>query len=256
MNSSAHMAPLVSVIVPTVPRGAYLEQAVTSVLSQSMSDLEILVVTNAPGMDCSGLPEDDRLHVFDQPLPGKAYAVNLGAYNARGKWLAFLDHDDIWEPDKLELQMRCLQDWDGLAASLTQFCRMDRDGNVLVRGRGQPVTRRSLIERRLEFSFSSLVVDRALFITLGGLDPSYRQAGDFVCLLRLHSFGQSAFVTKDCVRYRIHDENMTHTGLTEQRRERRTRSRRRPSASGTTTRMVPLGALVAGIRCRAEMVSL
>lgn len=219
MKSPAHLSPLVSVIVPTVPRGAYLEEAVASVLSQSMSDLEVLVVTNAPGVDCSSLPADVRLHVFDQPLPGKAYAVNLGAYHARGKWLAFLDHDDIWESHKLELQMSCLQDWNGLAACLTQFCRIDRDGNVLVRGSGQSVTLRSLIGRRLEFSFSSLVVDRALFITLGGLDPSYRQAGDLAYLMRLHSLGRSAFVKQDCVRYRTHAENMTHTRLTEQRRE-------------------------------------
>ena len=68
---------------------------------------------------------------FYQRLPGKAYAVNLGAYHARGSgspsWTMV---DDIWESHKLELQMSCLQDWNGLAACLTQFCRIDRDGKT------------------------------------------------------------------------------------------------------------------------------
>jgi glycosyltransferase involved in cell wall biosynthesis len=219
VESSADASPLVSVVIPTVPRGAYLAEAVTSVLAQSMSDLELLVITNAPAVDCSCLPSDPRLRVFDQPLPGKAYAVNLGAYHARGKWLAFLDHDDVWEPDKLERQLQLLQDWEGLPACLTQFCWIDRDGHTTGTGGGQPVTLSTLLSRKLSYDWSSLLVDRALFITLGGLDPSYRQAGDLAFLLRLHSLGQSAFVPKDCVRYRSHAENMTHTRLTEQRRE-------------------------------------
>ena len=219
LERSAESTPLVSVIIPTVPRGAYLTEAVASVLAQTMSDLELLVITNAPGVDCSSLPADPRLRVFDQPLPGKAYAVNLGAYHARGKWLAFLDHDDVWEPDKLEHQLRLLRDWEGIPACLTQFCWIDRDGYVTRQGSGQPVTLSNLHSRKLSFVFSSLLVDRALFVSLGGLDPSYRQAGDLAFLLRIHSLGQSAFVPKDCVAYRSHAENMTHTRLTEQRRE-------------------------------------
>ena len=219
LERSAESTPLVSVIIPTVPRGAYLTEAVASVLAQTMSDLELLVITNAPGVDCSSLPADPRLRVFDQPLPGKAYAVNLGAYHARGKWLGFLDHDDVWEPDKLEHQLRLLRDWEGIPACMTQFCQIDRDGHVTGRGSGQPVTLSNLHGMKLSFVFSSLLVDRALFVTLGGLDPSYRQAGDLAFLLRLHSLGQSAFVPKDCVAYRSHAENMTHTRLTEQRRE-------------------------------------
>jgi len=219
VESSTDASPLVSVIVPTVPRGNYLAEAVRSVLAQSMGDLELLVITNAPGVDCSELPSDPRLRVFYQPLPGKAYAVNFGAYHAQGKWLAFLDHDDVWELDKLGRQLHVLRDWDGIPACFTQFCWMDRDGSVTRRGSGQPVTLSKLHSRKLSHDWSTLVVDRALFITLGGLDPAYRQAGDLVFFLRLHRLGPSAFVPNDCVRYRSHSKNMTHTRLTEQRRE-------------------------------------
>ena len=73
---------LVSVVIPTTATD-FLAEAVNSVLSQKRPDFEVLIVTNAPNLNLSDLPDDERLRFLDQPREGKAFAVNLAAFHAR-----------------------------------------------------------------------------------------------------------------------------------------------------------------------------
>src|SRR5271154_5116163 len=101
---------MISVIVPTAHRPQLLMRAVTSVLAQSMSDLEVVVVVDAPicletTQLLSGIA-DRRLRFIQNPRSlGSAGARNVGIKAARGEWIAFLDDDDEWLKDKLELQL-------------------------------------------------------------------------------------------------------------------------------------------------------
>ncbi len=100
-------APFVSVIIPTYNCARYLSQAIDSVLHQTFMDLEIIVVDDG---STDRTPEvaaqySDHITYIRQPNAGNAAARNRGVAEARGRWLCFLDADDLWEPRKLERQL-------------------------------------------------------------------------------------------------------------------------------------------------------
>jgi glycosyltransferase involved in cell wall biosynthesis len=101
--------PLVSVVVPTVRRMTLVVRAINSVLAQTMGDLEVIVVVDGPDPETSAalaLIPDRRLRVIHNEISlGPGSARNMGGAVARGLWIAFLDDDDEWLPQKLERQL-------------------------------------------------------------------------------------------------------------------------------------------------------
>jgi glycosyltransferase involved in cell wall biosynthesis len=102
-------SPLVSVVIPTLGRPALLARALASVFRQTYQPIEIIVVVDGPDdatTDFLRRIEDPRLRVIVNPRSLTAAAArNIGAAQAKGAWLAFLDDDDEWLPSKLAVQM-------------------------------------------------------------------------------------------------------------------------------------------------------
>jgi glycosyltransferase involved in cell wall biosynthesis len=100
---------MISVIIPTARRPQLLMRAVNSVLAQSMSDLEVVVVIDGPDPETTQILSgvaDHRFRFIQNPRSlGSAEARNVGVAAARGEWVAFLDDDDEWLRHKLELQL-------------------------------------------------------------------------------------------------------------------------------------------------------
>lgn len=101
--------PLVSVVIPTRNRPALVVAAVHSVLAQTMGDLEVVVVIDGPDPATAAAlaaVDDPRLRVIANPQSqGAALARNTGVDASAGRWIAFLDDDDEWYPNKLEKQL-------------------------------------------------------------------------------------------------------------------------------------------------------
>lgn len=98
---------MISVIIPTYNRAEWLTEAVESVLAQTWRDFELIVVDDGSTDDTAHrlAVYGDRLRYVQQANAGVSAARNHGIRLARGKWLAFLDSDDLWEPEKLAAQM-------------------------------------------------------------------------------------------------------------------------------------------------------
>jgi glycosyltransferase involved in cell wall biosynthesis len=98
----------VSVIIPTYNGGDYILDAVNSVLQQSCAPMEIIVVDDGSQEDILGMlsPVSGHIKYIRQDNAGPAAARNSGIRAARGKFIAFLDDDDLWHPAKIERQMR------------------------------------------------------------------------------------------------------------------------------------------------------
>lgn len=100
---------MISVIIPFVNELDFLEEALTSVLDQTYTDLEIILVCNAPEMiridSGKKIFQDQRIRWIHEPRRGSAYARNSGLQTAQGEWLQFLDVDDILMPEKLQTQI-------------------------------------------------------------------------------------------------------------------------------------------------------
>ncbi|WP_316632869.1 glycosyltransferase [uncultured Flavobacterium sp.] len=102
--------PLVSVIIPTYNREKYLEQAILSVINQSYSDLEVLVIDDGSNVNyaqsiCAKYP---NCNYFGKKNGGLSSARNYGIALAKGEFIAFLDDDDFWESSKIEKQVKVL----------------------------------------------------------------------------------------------------------------------------------------------------
>jgi glycosyltransferase involved in cell wall biosynthesis len=100
-------APLISCIVPVFNGERYLREALDSILSQTYRPLEILVVDDGSTDGTAALVAGygDRVRSLFQPNAGQAAARNLGLSEARGEFVAFLDQDDLWHPEKLDRQL-------------------------------------------------------------------------------------------------------------------------------------------------------
>lgn len=110
------MAPTISVVIPTYNRLAYLREALASVLAQTRPADEILVVddgsTDGTEEALRAMPAPVRY--FRQQNAGPAAARNHGLSEARGDWIAFLDSDDLWVPEKLAAQLEFLEQHPGV----------------------------------------------------------------------------------------------------------------------------------------------
>jgi glycosyltransferase involved in cell wall biosynthesis len=104
--------PAVSVVIPTYERADQVRNAIESVLAQTFSDLEVIVVDDGSSDGTGEILREiygDRIRYYAQTNQGASVARNKGVEEARGKWIAFLDSDDLWEKDKLEWQFKALE---------------------------------------------------------------------------------------------------------------------------------------------------
>ena len=128
------MNDLVSIITPSYNTARFLRETIPCVLAQTYTNWEMLIVD-----DCSTDETDDVVAAFpDERIRyfkndrnrGAAYSRNFALREARGRWMAFLDSDDLWLPDKLEKQIRFMEE-NGYAFSYTNYAEMDESGKLL-----------------------------------------------------------------------------------------------------------------------------
>lgn len=115
---------MVSVIIPVYNREKTILEAVNSVLNQTYWDLELIVVDDGSRDETKVVLsqiQDSRFHYIYQENAGACVARNHGIKNARGKYIAFHDSDDIWHTDKLEKQMKIFDEFD---ADIV-FCKLN-----------------------------------------------------------------------------------------------------------------------------------
>jgi glycosyltransferase involved in cell wall biosynthesis len=180
----------ISVIIPTYNRRSLLARAINSVLEQSFKNFELIVIDDG---SCDGTKElieqqfSEKLIYFKQENRGVSNARNRGVEMSCGEWVAFLDSDDYWHPDKLKQQISFLQKNVAIKALQTQeFWR--RKGKIV-----NPLQRYSkpqgwIFEESLKvctISPSSLIISKTVFIDLGGFDEELKVCEDYDLWLRL-----------------------------------------------------------------------
>lgn len=208
--------PRVSVVVATCNGARFLAATLDSVLAQGWPDVELIVCDDGSTDDTPALLARyaDRALVLSQPNLGVSAARNAGAARASGSHLAFLDHDDLWEPDMLARQLACLARHPGAGLAYGDSWIIDDAGSL--RGR-----RRSFLEYREGQVYTALLsgnfipIETALmpvgvFTALGGFDERLHFLEDHDLYLRLSRRWPVAFQQGPPVaRYRIHDNNLS-----------------------------------------------
>jgi len=133
---------LVSIIMPSYNCGNYVEETIRSVQAQTYQNWEIIFMDDCSTDDTIAKVTalkagDPRIHLYQNHCNlGAAVSRNNALREAKGKWIAFLDSDDLWEPEKLEKQIRFMKE-NGYAFSYTAYQEIDSEGamtGVLVSG--------------------------------------------------------------------------------------------------------------------------
>ena len=203
----------VSVVVPTRNRSSLLRKTLRSVLWQQQVELEVIVIDEASTDDTSAMLTalgDGRVRVIHHDRPrGVSAARNRGAADAHGEWLAFVDDDDLWAPDKLVRQIQAAQtvgrDW-AYAGSVN----ITERGHV-VHGR-PPLSPEEVVAALPRYNAipgggSNVVVRRATWMAVGPFDTRLRNTEDWEMWIRLAKHGPPAYVCSPLVGYRVHISN-------------------------------------------------
>lgn len=131
------LAPTVSVIIPTYNRKQLLMRAINSALSQTLNDIEVIIVDDGSTDGTSDLfanAQEARVYYHQMPHRGACAARNVGLDLAKGKYIAFLDSDDVWLPSKLEKQYKQLEE-SGADVVCCAFERYDSECGIRVPGK-------------------------------------------------------------------------------------------------------------------------
>lgn len=127
---------LVSIIMPTYKCGRFIAESICSVQAQTYQNWELIIVDDCSGDETVGIAldfrkEDDRIVVLQNSQnSGAAVSRNTALRNAHGRWIAFLDSDDLWEPTKLEKQIKFMEE-NNYAFSYHEYVEIDEQDNLL-----------------------------------------------------------------------------------------------------------------------------
>jgi glycosyltransferase involved in cell wall biosynthesis len=222
-----NLRPIVSVIIPVRNGKDYLPEAVESVLSQSFTDFELLIVNDGSTDDDYGRYErlDPRIRVIHLSGNGVSRARNTGMSQARGRFFAFLDADDIWFPGKLKAQVNYLNKHAEVGVVFGGFFKWHADalGNfppseTLAQDCEQlsePEPERSgwLYTRLLNgmlVGMNTAIIRREVYEAIGGFDESMRQGEDYDFWLKASRVAEMHALNGTMALYRIHAASAMH----------------------------------------------
>lgn len=218
--------PVVSVVMPAYNHEKYIGAAIESVLNQSFGDFEFIIVNDGSTDTTSTIIssyKDPRITHIDQPNADAYNALNRGLAIAEGKYIAIINSDDIFEPDRLEKCVDSAENADAVFI-FSSVELIDSDGRTLTRqdnpvmvgyGRLKELYRNKknltyvLLSGNYALTTSNFFFSKAAYIDVGTFHP-YRYAHDYDFILRvLKLYGASRFtiLPDKLLKYRVHDKN-------------------------------------------------
>lgn len=215
-GGSATTGPAVSVVMPVYNGETFLEEALLSVLTQSLRDIEVIVVDDG---STDRTPEilayvtDPRVRVLTQPNGGIAAALNFGVAHARGRYVARMDADDRCVPERLDRQVSFLETHPEVAAVGSSYRLIDESGAYLgVFGTlvGDQELRRDLFVR-CPFGHGTMMIRLSALQELGGYDVGCVPAEDYDLWIRLMRRHQVANLPEALYEYRVYGQGDPRT---------------------------------------------
>lgn len=210
-------SPLVSVIMPNFNYSHYIGQAITSVLNQTYKKIELLVVDDGSTDDSIQVISSfgSVLTVLHTANLGPSAARNAGIKASNGAWLAFIDSDDVWLPNKLEIQMSHL-----LSQPLEIIsCRYKKIGSAAEVEKISPkqnICNQIWFEKNptsSPFPPSTVVLSRQLFSLVGTWRQDLKRAEDFDFFRRCSKFGEIRILEDVLVEYRQHAKQISDNSV-------------------------------------------
>ena len=206
--------PLVSVIIPAYNAETTIQETVESVLAQSLQDFELIIVNDGSTDNTLQVLDrisDPRIKVFSYPNAGAAVSRNRGFAQASGEFIAFLDADDLWTPEKLAAQWKALKENSKAQVAYSWTDIIDQSGHHLSQG-DYTVANGNVYAKLLLCCFiisgSNPLIRRDAYIAVGGFDESLVACQDFDLYLRLAARYEFVAVAAAHILYRLSPNSM------------------------------------------------
>ena len=217
--------PQVSVIIPTYNRPRYLQRALESVLCQSFEDYEIIVVQNGPARYGGTLVRKLKrqrggIRFCHVRRADPANARNVGLQLAEGEYIAFLDDDDEWRPEKLRMQVRVMNKKKGVGLVACSLKICDDTGSEVrktMKLAGELSLKTLLTKGCVIGSLSSVLIRRSLMAQVGGFDSRFQIANDYDLYLRLAQKTKLWLMPHRLVNVYQHGQNLSHNAVQSRR---------------------------------------
>lgn len=206
--------PLISVVVPAYNVEKTIKETIQSIQQQTFSDFELIVINDGSTdgtLDVLATIEEPRMKIFSYENGGLPEARNRGIARSTGELITFIDADDLWTADKLELQLAALQNHPeaGLVYSWTSFMDSEgkafsKDSPVYYEGNIYPI----LLVGNFINSGSNVMLRRQAIESVGTFDASLRSIEDWEYWLRVAAKWPFALVPKHQILYRQSSTSM------------------------------------------------
>jgi glycosyltransferase involved in cell wall biosynthesis len=201
--------PLISVVIPAKNAEATIRETVESALSQTFSDIEIIIVNDDSSdatLEIISKIDDPRVRVVFCCKGNAAASRNLGISHAHGQWIAPLDADDIWLPDKLAQQWQMLQHHPKAAVAYSWVDHINQTGKII--GSGGRCTQSGNVHAKLLLSNilgngSNPLIRKDALEAISGFDETLSHSEDRDVYIRLAERYEFVLVPKVHLLYRI-----------------------------------------------------
>jgi glycosyltransferase involved in cell wall biosynthesis len=205
--------PKVTVVIPAYNAMRYLPETMETALAQTFTDFEVLVVNDGSTdhtAEWVSQVTDPRVRIVSQENKGLAGARNTGIAHAKGEYIAYLDADDLWEPTKLEKQVRCLDENPEVGLVYTWTALADQDGKStgrVISSHAEGNVWQELIEFNMVCCGSTPLIRRSCFDVVGLFSPDVSPSDDWDMWLRIANKFSFGVVKEALIRYRQHPSN-------------------------------------------------
>ena len=212
-----HPPPAISIILPVYNAEAYVREAVESILAQTFTDFELIIINDGSTDGSEAIlrelaARDTRIVLVERPNGGLVLALNDGLEMARADLIARMDADDVAMPERFAFQHARMVEEPELAV-LGSFIRvMNKAGNV-IRLREYPLTPKAAarhVEKDCPVIHPAVMMRRDAVLEAGGYRKAFLHAEDYELWLRMIDLGYAiANLSQPLLNYRVHDANVS-----------------------------------------------
>jgi hypothetical protein len=197
----------ISVVIPVYNEERFLTRCLKSIFDQTLKPEEVIVVDDGSTDNTAALAATLGATVISQTNSGIADARNLGIRNASGEWIALMDADDLWAPEKLERQVACIRPETVLV--YTGIRIFDDIGVRDVRPAIDANSARKMLRYMNPITPSTVLVKREAFMQIGGFRKGLHACEDWGLWFRLIPLGQFEAVPDPLTDYYIHPKSLS-----------------------------------------------
>lgn len=205
---------MVSIIVPTYNRAALVKRTIMSIINQTYQEIEIIVVDDGSTDDTEEVVlsiDYDNLKYIKQVNSGACVARNRGIKEAKGEVIAFLDSDDEWYPEKLEMHMRHFDQCGGKVSVCNYMIEKNGEEKKGVpNGHSDCFTYDELLDHNY-ITTGSIIIDKEFLIQIGGFDTKMPRYQDWELVLRISKEMDIPFCSEPLMVLHSQDVSITNS---------------------------------------------